>query len=63
VRRIAAEFVTRLLNDDQNQNQIAVCKDLQVKDENDIIFLYNFKADYSMENIFKLTKIRGYSRG
>ena len=63
MRRIAAEFVTRLLNDDQNQNQIAVCKDLQVKDENDIIFLYNFKADYSMENIFKLTKIRGYSRG
>ena len=63
VRRIAAEFVTRLLNDDQNQNQMAVCKDWQVKDESDIRFLYKFKADYNMKNIFKLTKIRGYSRG
>lgn len=63
VRRTAAEFVTRLLNDDQNQNQVAVRKDLQVTDKNDTRFLYKLKADYNMENIFKLTKIRGYSGG
>jgi hypothetical protein len=63
VRRIAAEFVTRLLNDDQNQNQMSVCKDLQVKDKNGIRFLYKFQADYNMENVFKVTKIGGYSRG
>jgi hypothetical protein len=63
VRRIAAEFVTRLLNDDQNQNQMAVCKDLKVKGKNDIRFLYKFKADYNMEKVFKVTNIRGYSRG
>jgi hypothetical protein len=52
VRRIATEFLTRLLNDDRNQNQIDVCKDLQFKDKNDIRFLYNFKADNNMENVF-----------
>jgi hypothetical protein len=57
VRRIAAGFVTCLLYDDQNQNQMALCKDLQIKDKNDIRFLYKFKADYNMENLFKVTKI------
>jgi len=41
---------------------MAVCKDLQVTDINDIKFLYKFKTDYNMENVFKVTKVRGYSR-
>jgi len=53
VRRISAEFVTRLLNNDQNQNQMAVCKYLQVKDKNDIRFLYKFQADYNMGTLAK----------
>ena len=63
MRRIATEFLTRFLNDDRNQNQMDVCKDLQFKYKNGIRFFYNFKADYNMENIFKVTKIRVYSRG
>lgn len=63
MRRTATNFVTRLMNDGKNHNQLSVCKDLQVKDKNDIRFLYKFKANYvyKMGNVFKATKIRGYS--
>jgi hypothetical protein len=61
VRRTATKFVTHLLNEGKNQNQLSVCKEFQVKDNNDIRFLYKFKAIYKMGNVFTVIKILGYS--